>query len=189
MKLWPEKKWKKMVLTSSIIIILIAASVSVFVLYKANSDFVSEINVLNPNGSESTLILYHPGVSSVTEDAVYAFGEGLVENGWRVEVTTASDQAPTDLSKYSLLVLGSPVYGGSPSASIKRHLERIGDLQEIETVLVITSGGINDGAEASMRQIVEEYNGVVKSVLSLQSGDSLDLAKQAGKEILPLEQI
>ena len=62
------------------------------------------------------------------KDVVYAFADGLVENDWRVEVTTASSQAPTDLSAYSLLVLGSPVYADIPSATIKRHVERIGGL-------------------------------------------------------------
>ena len=187
MKFWPEKKWKQMMLISIIIIVLIVASVSVFVLIKANSDVVSELDVLNPNGSQTALILYHDGFSSFNEDVTYAFRDGLVDNGWRVEITTASDQAPTDLSKYSLLVLGSPVYGGSPSASIERHVDRIGDLGGIESVLVITSGGINVGAEASMQKIVEDNNGVVKTVLSLQTGDSLDIAQQAGKEIFPLE--
>ncbi|MBY9013375.1 MAG: hypothetical protein KGD70_13455 [Candidatus Lokiarchaeota archaeon] len=187
MKFWPEKKWKQMLLISIIIVVLIVASASIFVLIKANSDFASELKVLNPNGSQTALVIYHPGLSSFNEDMTFAFGDGLVDNGWRVEITTASDQAPTDLSKYSLLVLGSPVYGGSPSASIKRHVERIGDLGGIESVLVVTSGGINAGAEVAMQQIIEDNNGVVKTVLSLQTGDSLDVAKEAGLEIFPLE--
>jgi len=187
LKLLPETKWKKILLISLIVVVLIVASVSVFVLIKADSDFASEIKVLNPNGSASALIIYHPGFSSFPEDVINVLGDGLVENGWRVEITTASDRAPTDLAKYSLLVLGSPVYGGSPSASIKRHLERIEDLQEIETVLVVTSGGINEGAEAAMQQIVEDHNGNIITVLSLHTGDSLDVAKQVVNDIFPLE--
>jgi len=167
--------------------VLIVASVSVFVLIKADSDFTSEIKILNPNGSATALIIYHPGFSSFTEDVIYALGDGLKENGWRVEITTASDQAPTDLAKYSLLVLGSPVYGGSPNASIKRHIERIDDLQGIESLLVVTSGGINEGAKAVMQQIVEEHNGNITTVLSLHTGDSLDIAKQFVNDIFPLE--
>ena len=176
-----------MLLISIIIVVLIVAGVSVFVLIKANSDVASELDVLNPNGSQTALILYHDGFSSFTKDAIYALGDGLVDNGWGVEITTASDQAPTELSKYSLLVLGSPVYGGSPSASIKRHVDRIGNLGGIESVLVVTSGGINVGAEAAMQKIVEEHDGVVKTVLSLQTGDSLDIVKQVGRGIFPLE--
>lgn len=192
MKLWPEKKWKKIVLIAVIAFVIIVAGVLGFVFFKINSDYVSEIDVINADGSEIALIIYHPGLSSFMNDVAYAFADGLVENGWRVEITTASSQAPTDLSEYSLLALGSPVYGGTPSTPIKRHLERIDDLQGIDTVLLVTSGGSDGGAEASMQQTVEEHNGIVKEVLSLfnaapneGNGDPLDIAEQTGREIFP----
>jgi hypothetical protein len=190
MKLWPEKKWKKIVLLAVIAFVIVVAGVSGFIFFKFNSDYVSGIEVLNADGSETALIIYHPGLSSFMKDVTYAFADGLVENGWRVEITTASSQAPTDLSDYSLLALGSPVYGGTPSPTIKRHLERVGDLNGIDTVLLVTSGGSDGGAEASMQQTVEEHGGTVEEVLSLfnaapNDGDPLDLAEQAGREIFP----
>ncbi|MEJ5328010.1 MAG: hypothetical protein WHU54_07180 [Candidatus Bathyarchaeia archaeon] len=192
MKFWPEKKWKKFLLIAFIVFVIVFVSVLGVVFFRINSDYVSEINVLNSNGSEKALIIYHPGFSSFMRDVVYAFADGLVENGWRVEVTTASAQAPTDLTGYSLLVLGSPVYAGSPSATIKRHLERIGDLKGIDTVLLVTSAGSDGTAEATLQQTVEEYNGNIKEVLSLfnsapnlGNGDPLHIAEQAGREILP----
>jgi flavorubredoxin len=190
MKLWPEKKWKKIVLIAIIAFVIVVAGVSGFVFFKFNSDYVSGIDVLNDDGSETALIIYHPGLSSFMKDVAYAFADGLVENGWRVEITTASSQAPTDPSGYSLLAFGSPVYADSPSPTIKRHLERIGDLNGINTALLVTSGGSEGGAEASMQQTVEEHNGVIKEVLSLfnaapNDGDPLDIAEQAGREIFP----
>jgi flavorubredoxin len=190
MKLWPQAKWKKIVFVAIIVFIIIVVSVSGFIIFKISSDYVSGIDVLNAEGSETSLIIYHPGLSSFMKDVAYAFADGLVENGWRVEVTTASSQAPTDLSEYSLLVLGSPVYADSPTSTIKRHIERIGDLSGIDTVLLVTSGGSEGGAEAKLQQNVEEHNGTVEAVLSLfnsapNDGDPLDIAKQAGREISP----
>ena len=57
-----------------------------------------------------------------------AFSEGLVSNGWRVDVTTASKEAPTDLTGYDLLVLSAPTYDWVPAKPIQRYLERLGDL-------------------------------------------------------------
>ena len=189
MKFWPEKKWKKMLLIVLLAFVIIVASLSGFILFKLNSDYVSEIEVLNANGSQTALIIYHPGFSSFMKDTAYAFAEGLVENDWKVEITTASSQAPTELSGYSLLVLGSPVYASSPSATIKRHVERIGDLQEIDTVLLVTSGFSDGVTEASMQQTVEEYNGTVKEVVSIfessdndGDGSPSDVAEQAGRD-------
>jgi len=192
MKLWPEKKWKRIVLIAVVAFIIVVASVLGFVFFKINNDYVSGIEVLNADGSETALIIYHPGLSSFMKDVTYAFADGLVENGWRVEITTASSEAPIDLSDYSLLVLGSPVYAGNPSPTIKRHLERMGDLNGIDTVILVTSGGSDGSTEAYLQQAVEDHNGVVTNVLSLFTstpnegdGDPLDVAEQAGREIFP----
>ncbi len=192
MKLWPQKKWKKILLIAILVFVIVFSGVLGFVLFKINSDSVSGIDVLNADGSETALVIYHQGLSSFMKDVTYAFADGLVENGWRVEITTASSQASTDLSEYSLLVLGSPVYAGNPSPTIKRHIERIGDLQGIDTVLLVTSGGSDGGTEASMQQTVEEHNGTIETVLSLFTsapnegdGDPLDIAEQAGRKIFP----
>ncbi len=191
MKLWPEKKWKKIVFVVIIAFVIVVASVLGFVLFKINTDYVSGIDVLNVDGSETALIIYHPGLSSFMKDVTYAFADGLVENGWKVEITTASSQAPTDLSEYSLLAVGSPIYAGNPSPTIKRHLERIGDLQEMDTVILITSGG-NSTSDITMQQMAEEYNGTVKTVVEVFNQEpnegnakAVDLAEQAGREIFP----
>jgi flavorubredoxin len=187
MKFLPQKKWKKILLITILAFVVVAAGVLGFIFFKINNDYVSGIEVLNADGTRTALIIYHPGLSSFMKDVAYAFADGLAENGWKVEITTASSQAPTDLSGYSLLVLGSPVYADGPSPTIKRHIERIGDLNGIDTVLLVTSGGSEGGAEASMQQTVEEHNGSVELVLSLftsapNGGDPLDIAAQAGRD-------
>lgn len=192
MKFWPKKRWKQILLIAILAFVIVVVGVLGFIFFKINSDYVSGIEVLNADGAQNVLIIYHPGLSSFMKDIVYAFADGLVENGWRVEITTASSQAPTDLSGYSLLALGSPVYADGPSPTIKRHVERIGDLTGIDTVLLVTSGGSDGGAEATMQQTVEEHNGAVELVLSLfnsvpNEGDPLDIAEQAGRDLFIAE--
>jgi flavorubredoxin len=168
--------------------VIVFAGVVGFIFFKINSDYVSGIEVLNADGARTALIIYHPGLSSFMKDVAYVFADGLAENGWRVEITTASSQAPTDIPGYSLLALGSPVYADGPSPTIKRHIERIGDLTEIDTVLLVTSGGSEGGDEASMQQTVEEHNGSVELIRSLfnsapNDGDPLDIAELAGRDL------
>ncbi len=190
MKFWPTKKWKQVILVVIIAFFVIVAGVMGFVLYKINSDYVSDTKTLNPDGLDTALIIYHPGLSSFIEDCTYAYADGLVANGWRVEITTASSHAPTDLSKFGLLVLGSPVYAGKPSDTIQRHVERVGDLQGKNVVLLVTSGGSDGIAEALMQQTVEAHSGSVLAVVSLfndspnpGNADPLELAEQAGNEV------
>jgi flavorubredoxin len=129
------------------------------------------------------------------------FAEGLVSNGWRVEVTTASTQAPTDLCGYDLLVLGGPTYGFTPNRPIKRYLNRLGDLGGQHTVTIITALGSGERSTAIMENLVREANGdLVKALLlyKMRPNDddnyvnskqnqalAVEIAAQAAKEIPP----
>ena len=57
-----------------------------------------------------------------------AFAEGLQAQGWYVELTTASRQTSTDLSRYDLLVLGAQAYNWRPARPVVDYFDRVGDL-------------------------------------------------------------
>lgn len=61
--------------------VIIVVSVLGFILFKINSDYISEIDILNANDSETALIIYQPVLSSFMKDITYAFADGLVDNG------------------------------------------------------------------------------------------------------------
>ncbi len=188
----PRKKWKKIVLALFVALVIIGVIPLAYVGFIMNNDVATETNILNPEGTVTALVVYHPGITSFTKDVTYAFAEGLVSSGWRVEITTPSSKAPTDLSGYDLLVLGSPIYGFSITQTIDRHLNRIGNLQKIQTVILLTGAGSPGNSASIMEQAILNSNGTVKKTLVLFSmapndGDAsaADLAEQAGKEIQP----
>jgi flavorubredoxin len=187
----PQKRWKKIVLIVFAAFFIAGVIALAYVGIRISSDVASEIEILNTEGSKKALVIYHPGMTSLMKDVTYAFADGLVSNGWRVEITTPSSEAPTDISGYDLLVLGSPVYGFSLTQTIERHLERIGDLKKIETVAVLTAAGAPGESASTMENAILDSNGTVKEVIVLfgmapNEGDAnpVDLAEQAGKEIL-----
>ena len=192
MRLLPQKRWKKIVLVVFVVFLIAGVIALAYVGIRISSDVASEIEILNPEGSKSALVIYHPGMTSVMKDVTYAFADGLISNGWRAEITTPSSEAPTDISGYDLLVLGSPVYGFSLTPTIKRHLERIGDLQKIETVAILTAAGAPGESASTMEKAILDSNGTVIDVIVLfgmapneGNANPLDLAEQAGKEIMP----
>jgi hypothetical protein len=190
-KLWPQKKWKQILLVVFLVIVAIFAVFAAYIGVALNKDVVSGIDVINTQGGKSALIVYQPGLSSFPRDVSYAFANGLVEAGWRVEITTASPQAPDDLSSYSLLVLGFPTYGAEPGTAIVRYLDELGNLQGIDTVLVACAAGNANESAAVIQQKVLSESGTVKESISLTSmapnegGTATDIARQAGSKILP----
>jgi flavorubredoxin len=190
MKLWPQKKWKQILLASFLAVIVISPVLVAYIGLNLNKDVISGIDIVDPDGSKSALIVYQPGLSSFPRDVSYAFGNGLAASGWRVEITTASSQAPSDLSKYTLIVLGFPCYGASPRTAIIRYVDRLTNLQGINAVIVACAAGSPGGSVDTMKQKVQAAGGTFKESLSLFTiapnegyGTATDIARQAGTQI------
>lgn len=151
-----------------IAVLVILAATAARMYYGRSKDVVSEVKRLNPEGDKgTTLVVYHPGKSDFQQKVFSGFVEGLVSNGWCVDITTASDQAPTDLSGYDLLVLGGPTYVFTPNRPIQRYLSRLGDLKGQRTVVLITAMGAGKRSIAIMERLVREAHGALMKALLL----------------------
>jgi flavorubredoxin len=191
LRFWPQKTWKK------ILLVLVITLIAVFVAFGAfagllmagtiSREVVSEVEVINGDGSKTALIVYQPGFSSFPRDVSYAFAEGLASSGWRVEITTASPQAPTDFSKYSLLTLAYPVYGGTVGTAIVNYLNRISSLNGTNMVIIACGGGDTGEIENPLKQQVQAVKGTFYKGLSFsnQDGSAIETARQAGSNIAP----
>jgi len=185
LKFWPQKRWKQ------IIFVLVLALIAVFVAFAGfagllmagviNREVVSEIDLMNPDGDKTALIVYQPGFSSFPKDVSYIFADGLTSNGWRVEITTASPQAPSDFSKYSLLVLGYPNYGNAVGTAIVNYVNRVDDFGGVNTV-IISCGGPSTASIDALRQQVEAGNGTYYNGFAFSNSED---ARQEGSDITP----
>jgi hypothetical protein len=143
--------------------------------YWVNLEVTSELQVLNPGGATGTaLVVYHPGKSSFQRDVSYAFAEGLVAKDWCVEITTASSQAPTDLSGYDLLVLGAPTYDWLPAKRLRAYVNGLGDLSGKRTVTIIAGAGYTVLSQPAMERLVEEAGGKLVKSLAVWSMAPID---------------
>jgi hypothetical protein len=177
LKLWPQKRWKRIVLVTLLALIVVGAILSAYVLLTFNKDVVSPIVVINSGGIKTALVVYQPGLSSAPKDNSYDFANGLTSGGWRVEITTASPEAPSDLSNYSLLVVAFPIYWDAPGAAAIRYVDRLGNLQGIRTVIIDVPA-----SENIMRQKVEAKNGTAIETLVADGKTNI---RQAGSQIAP----
>jgi flavorubredoxin len=183
-----------------VFVLLVVAALVAFVIwywYRASKEVVSQVEVMNPEGDRGrALVVYHPGRRGFFDAVIHAFAEGLVSNGWRVEMVTASAQAPTDLSSYDLLVVGGPTYFWTPVRPIRAYVSRLGDLAGKPTVILVTGFGSTGRSTSMMEELVREANGrLVKSLsfFKLRPNDEKDprpnrevaveMAARAGREI------
>jgi flavorubredoxin len=169
--------------------------------HRISQEVPSEVETLNPEGERGTaLVVYHPGRRGFFRAVIHAFAQGLVSSGWRVDITTASSQTPTVISRYDFLTFGGPTYMWSPARPIKRYVSRLGDLEGKPTAIIVTGFGDTGRAMSIMEKLVREANGrLVKSLslTTLRPNDeedprpnqevALEMATRAGQEV-PLPQ-
>ncbi len=187
MKFWPQKRWKRILLTAFLVTLAVLVGVGGYLEYSVYREVTSEVRVLNPNGAKTALVIYHPGLSDFAQNITYTYSEALAAAGWRVEVATASQEAPTDLSRYTLLVLPWAIYDFNPAPTITNHIHRIGSLNGIDTVIIAIGGGLDPlNARDAMNRIVTDADGtVLQSLTSFRSQRNLDvLREEAAKLIL-----
>ena len=181
------------------VLVILAGTVAavVWYWYRISQEVVSQVEVLNPGGDRGTaLVVHHPGRRHFLRKVISAFTEGLVSSGWRVESTTASPQAPTDLSSYDLLVLGGQTYFWSPARPIRDYVRGLGDLEGKPTAIMITGFGATGRSISIMERLVQEANGDLVNSLSLTTlkpNDeedprpneevAVEMATRAGREI------
>jgi flavorubredoxin len=185
-KFWPKKKWKKALFVSLLVLIAVGIPVIAFFEYSVYNETVASIVVRNDAGIKNALVVYHPGLTEFSHDIAYTFADRLASNGWRLEITTASSQAPTDITQYDLLILAWPIYDFNPGPTITNYVHRIGDLQGKDTIIVTIGGGINPfNAQDTMKRIVQDANGhVIETVIIFRGGNFIDKTSQAASKIL-----
>jgi len=175
-KLLPHKRWKKILLVTVLVMMVLGGALYGYIRATINKDVVSPIDALNFGGDKKALIVYQVGLSSGPRDASYAFADGLVSVGWQVEVATASPESPSNMSSYELLVIVFPVYGARPGEAAVRYVNCLGDLQQIPTVII--NCRLSNAIENIMREQVTAQNGTVYDALLSGSTDLRQYASQ-----------
>ena len=169
------------------VISIVGLVITIMTVVSLNSpEIIRDIEIQNPDGSKGTVfVAFRPGVTAFNEDVVNGFINGLVDSDWRVEVTTTSQQTPTNMTGYDLIVLGSPVNGDQPHQSMQDYLTRV-DFDGKPVVLILTSGrGPSDTAIGRFRNATINANGLILNEMQygIFETDAIDRAYTAGTEI------
>jgi hypothetical protein len=130
-------------------------------LFQTNREVASPVEVENPDGSGRALVVYHPGITDFQQRVSQAFAAGLVAGGWRVELVTASREAPVEVSRYDLVAVGAPTYWWAPARPLRRYLDRLHDLEGKRVVVLITGAGATSRSQRITEESVRAHHGTI----------------------------
>jgi len=163
-------------------------------------EVASPLDVRNGAASARALIVFHPGLSNFPTAVTEGFAAGLVDAGWRVEVTTASVEAPLVLDAYDLLVVVAPTYWWTPARPLLRYVEHLADLQAKPAVAIVTGAGSTERSQRTLATALRQRGARVVRELSLwtmkpnkedeytwrtNEAVGVRLAREAGRAIAP----
>ncbi|MBZ5557995.1 MAG: hypothetical protein LAO77_12040 [Acidobacteriia bacterium] len=137
---------------------------------RANAEVVTPVTTVGGDGRAGRALIVHHhgrGREHFQHRMQLAFAEGLQSQGWRVDITTASREAPTDVSAYDLLVLGAQTYNWCPARAVVEYVDRLHDLRGKPVVVVVSGGGMTERAMRVLQAHVLRAGGAIVDAIEI----------------------
>lgn len=138
--------------------------------------------------SRRALIVYQPALTNITANVARQIAKGLHEGGYEVTLNCPGEHLPVDLSKYPVIVFGSPVYAGQISKALTDYMTKVSNYPSGRIALYSTGSVMNEVKELdtmeSFLKGAKAYKKVKFSAAGKNNNDQLayDLGKElAGK--------
>lgn len=160
-KLEIVKMKKKKIILACIAVVLIGVIGWGYWVVSVNSkvfdDIYTEYTSSQVNGKNAILI-YQPSRTSFSEVVATDIAKGLNDSGYNVTLTTANDKLTKDLSKYQIIVFGTPIYTGQYSSTIKEYVKSIKNYGEAEIFFYCIGMLEGTGELESMKNLFKGQN-------------------------------
>jgi flavodoxin len=140
-------------------------------------DCPREVLAAQGGDAPKALVVYQPSLSKASDQVAHAIAEGLNDSGYVVTLECPSPGLSMDISAYSILVFGSPVYGGQPATTLTDYMQRIPDFSQARVILFATGGAAAVGPEFDK---MKEILGTSRAFAIIKYAASQKEAIQAG---------
>lgn len=140
------------------IVVLLIAGVMAFMLFLSSTnnaykgDYTNVIESTSTNSVEKkALVVYQPSRSKEFSEIANQLAKGLSESGYDVTLSYPGKHLSTDVSKYSVLAFGSPIYMGQPSTALTDYMKEIKDIYN-KKVIAFAIGSLESELEFEIYQ-------------------------------------
>ncbi len=145
------KKSVKVLIIIGIIIVVLAAAFMIttkILIDHNNTPAGTEKETLPAAGnSGKALVVYQPSKgTTITKNVAIQIAKGINSKGYEVTLSYPGKHLSTDISQYSVIVFGSPVYASRTSTVLKDYIKSIPDFTGKKVVL-FTTGSMDDSKQ------------------------------------------
>lgn len=183
---------KKIILIVIAITIVITLSMKWWIVSSGNTQKGSKEEILSSSqqSPKKALIIYQPSKSDISSRIAHQIAKGINDGGYEVTLNYPGDHLSADISQYSLVVFGSPVYAEEPSKALTDYMSKIKDFSSQKIVLYSTgsfTGSFkNDGLDTMEKSLngikaykkIKFYTSAKKENDTIAYGLGKDLSKE-----------
>ncbi len=121
------KRIFKIILAIFTVIIIIIVAFAAVIFLDLASYTATGSTTLTPSGSSvgKALVIYDPGLSGTSKTVADKVASDLQAQSYSVTLVGIKSSAATNTAGFKIIVVGGPVYAGSPAASVKDDLKNL----------------------------------------------------------------
>lgn len=162
---------KKVLQVVLILLVVIIVGTIIFFKWAVNANSIvhkSSEKKLFSSSSKKALVIYQPSRTKLTSTMADSIAETLNKSGYEVTINYPSQELKYDISKYDVLVFGTPIYVGKYSQVLESYMKTIKDFSN-KKVLIFSTGGDN--------KVTKEIDPLVQIVKGADKVESIKLLK------------
>lgn len=93
---------------------------------------------------KKVLLVYQPSRGKLTDKIAEQIAKGMNDAGCEVTVNNPGKHMPKDISQYSIVVFGSPIYMGQTSSILSDYMKSINNFNNCKILLFVTGAQFNN---------------------------------------------
>ncbi len=142
-----------------------------------NMDSILPLNTIeNTEVQGKVLVVAHYDPWNYHTAVLEQYIEGLINEGWHVDIVSAGVNYSWELEGYDVLVLSGPEIFGTACRPLTRYLREVGDLEGMQVVTLTTGFWFTQHVSDMLTHAVVNSNGVLLQELIIFQSQPMNVA-------------
>ena len=178
------RKIFKIILAIFVAIIIIVAAFGAIIFLDLAAYTATGSQILKPTGTSvgKALVVYDPGLSGTAKGVADRVASDLQAQSYTVTLAGIKSSAAAHTTGYSIIVVGGPIYAGSPTASVKDELKNL--KPDSGTKVGVFGSGQGATSQSDIDMIKSSVpalsnTGSLSNAIVVKIGDKEDLSTRA----------
>jgi flavodoxin len=185
------KKIFKIIIGIFAALIIVVAAFGAIIFLDVASYTATGSQTLTPTGTSigKALVVYDPGLSGSAKGVADKIASDLQAQSYTVTLAGIKSSAAASTASYAVIVVGGPVYAGSPTGSVKDYLNNLKPNQGAKVGVFGSGAGATTPSDVAMiRNAVPALsdNGTLSNAVVVKIGQTENLNTRAQDFVIQL---